>query len=88
MQGSAKQDLLHRLEGVSNDETDHNDTSDGALRCYDEVVYHILQTYAHDFIISATDAAISNLKKGENQPPLAFNRLYEYVQLWTSLRSD
>lgn len=70
MQGSAKQDLLHHLEGASNDEIDDDNTSGCALCCYDEVVNHLLQTYANDDIISATDSAIRSLKQRENQSPI------------------
>lgn len=41
MKRSAKQDLLHRIKGGSNDGTDDDELSDGALRCYDEVVNYL-----------------------------------------------
>lgn len=72
MQGSSKQDLLHSTEGGSNDGIDDEESSNGALRSYDEVVNYLLQTYTNDGITAATDAASITLKQRENQSPLAF----------------
>lgn len=73
MQGSENPDLLLSVQGgfdIGNDENEH---SNGALRCYDEFVNYLFQTYADDGTISATGAAIIELKQRENQSNLAFN---------------
>lgn len=67
----AKQDLLKRIEGRSNDGTDDEDSFGGALLSYEKVVNYLLQTYADDLIISSADAAINTLKERKQQSLLA-----------------
>lgn len=54
MVGSAKADLIHRLE-VYDDEEDYTNNGSGnyfgKLRCYDEVVSYFLDTYADESTI-------------------------------------
>lgn len=72
MQGSAKQDLLHRVEGGSSDGTEDDKLSDGALRSHNYVVNFLLHKYADDVVICTTDAAINEIKQKKNQSPLGF----------------
>lgn len=57
-QGSAKQDLLHRVGGGSDDDRNDEEPPDGALCFYDEAVNYLLQKYVDCATISAKDAAI------------------------------
>lgn len=55
------------------DDTEESDVEGyGALRSYDEVVNHLLATYAYGSTIYATTTAINDLKNRENQEPIAF----------------
>lgn len=62
MKGSTKQERLHCSEGGAKDNSDDDESSDGTLRSYVQVYNHLLQTYADDGIIYATNAASSKLK--------------------------
>lgn len=72
MQGSAKQDLLHRIEGDSNGDDSDGDLSCGVLRSYDEVVNCLLATYSNESSILKANLAITDLKQHENQSPIGF----------------
>lgn len=61
MLGSAKQEILHRVEGDSDTEDDSDNARSGSLRSFDEVVNHLRATYADNSTISATDSAITAL---------------------------
>lgn len=65
MQGSAKQELPHRIETDSDSEGSSNDTPSGTFISYDEVVNHLLATYADNSTIYLTDSAIIALKQRE-----------------------
>ena len=75
IKGSAKQDLIHRIETDDIDDdlsTDSTYDTTDMLRCYDEVVNYLLATYADESTISQAHSAIQALRQRLDQSPIAF----------------
>lgn len=73
--GSARHELLTHVEGDSDSDNDDETTQSGSLRSYDEVVKHLLATYADNSTISVTDSTITALQQRENQAPVTFKNV-------------